>query len=141
MLLKKKTFIFSLLACAAMLIFAGSIQAASHPVAHRAWAEEEEKEKKTFPEWVERGADCYGIVVFTFPDGRTVGHSIKARIILVADDKVRMRALETINLSQHEGCSAIGVRFGDTWWEDDPNDLFKTRKEADDYLRKHGWMD
>ena len=141
MLFKKKTFVYSLMAVAAMLVFAGNIQAGFHPATDRAWTEEEEKEKKAFPEWVQRGAECYGIVVFTFPDGRTVGHSIKSRILLVGEDRVRMRAMETINLSHHEGCSAVGIKFGDTWWEDSPDDLFKTRKEADDYLRKHGWME
>ncbi len=93
-----------------------------------------------FPAWVQRGAYCYGIAVFTLPDGSTVGRSLRARIVVVAGEQIRLRAMETITLSQIEGCAAMAVDFGDTWWENNPNEVFQSREEADAFLKDKGWL-
>lgn len=105
-----------------------------------AWPAAEEGEAPSFPEWAERGAYVYGIAVFFFPDGRTVGHAIHARIILATEDRMRLRALESVTQSRHEACTAMGVNYGDTWWEDNPDELFQTREEAEAYLKEKGWL-
>lgn len=100
----------------------------------------EQEEAVSFPEWAERGAYVYGIAVFFFPDGRTVGHAIHARIILATEDRMQLRALESVTQSRHEACTAMGVNYGDTWWEDNPDELFQTREEAEAYLKEKGWL-
>lgn len=132
-----KRIIFPLLVGFAILMLSGSIQTIA---GNKAAQQNEEKEKASFPEWVQRGAECYGVVVFFFPDGNVAGHAIKSKVLLVSEEQVRLRALETVNQSHHEGCEAIGVRYGDTWWESEPGELFKTRKEAVAYLKEKGWM-
>jgi hypothetical protein len=132
-----KKIMLPLLAGLALFMLSGSAQTIA---GNQTKTQTEEKEKTSFPEWAKRGAECYGIVVFFFPDGATAGHAIKSRILLVAEDQVRLRAMETVSQSHHEGCEAIGVRYGDTWWETEPQELFKTRKEAEAYLKEKGWM-
>ncbi len=95
---------------------------------------------KDFPDWVQRGEYCYGIAVFALPDGSTVGRSLRARIVVVAEEQIRLRAMESVTLGQVEGCSAMAVGYGDTWWEKDPTEVFQTREEADAFLAEKGWL-
>lgn len=121
------------------LIFLGASRSEGADASHSK-AAACQQEKKPFPSWIQRGAEGYGIVFFTFPDGTTLGQSVKVRVLLMSDDKVRLRAMESISLSRREGCGALGVNFGDTWWEEDLGDLFKTREEADKFLKEKGWL-
>lgn len=90
-------------------------------------------------DWVEKGVECYGIVVATFQDGRTVGKSVKCKVMSIGRDKVKMKAIENVNLMESKGCDALGLSYGDTWWETE-GDIFQTREEADEYLIRKGWL-
>ncbi|MGC9471561.1 MAG: hypothetical protein ACP5D1_08450 [Bacteroidales bacterium] len=90
-------------------------------------------------DWVEKGVECYGIVVTTFQDGRTVGKSVKCKVMSIGRDKVKMKAIENVSLMESIGCDALGLSYGDTWWETE-GDIFQTREEADNYLLQKGWL-
>ncbi len=93
-----------------------------------------------FPDWVERGEYCYTIAVFVLPDGTTLGRPLHARIVVVAEDQVRLRAMENISLGDREGCEAMGVTYGETWWGSDPEEVFRSKEEAENYLKEKGWL-
>lgn len=88
--------------------------------------------------WVEKGTECYGIVVGYFADGSTLGKAVKCRVIAIKPDKIRMKTVESVSLLEGEGCDKMGLAYGDTWWEEE-GDLFRTREEADAYLKEKGW--
>lgn len=133
-----KNVLFSLLFTYVMLLFPGNGMAL---VSHKYNTNEcFLQDIKQVPEWVTRGADCFGIVFFTFPDGTTLGQSIKTKVLLVDEGQVRLRAMESVNLAAREGCGALGVNYGDTWWETEPGDLFETREKADQFLKEKGWL-
>lgn len=88
--------------------------------------------------WVEKGTECYGIVVGYFSDGSTLGKAVKCRVIAIKPDKIRMKTVESVSLLEGEGCDKMGLAYGDTWWEEE-GDLFRTREEADAYLKEKGW--
>lgn len=89
--------------------------------------------------WVSKDVECYGVVVATFQDGKKTGKSVKCKVVAMSTDKIKMKALESVNLSGKTGCSKIGISFGDTWWETE-GDIFQTREEADNFLRGKGWL-
>ncbi len=89
--------------------------------------------------WLDKGVECYGIVVTTFQDGRTIGKSVKSKVMSIASDRIKMKALENVSLMESIGCDKMGLSYGDTWWEKD-GDLFQTREEADQYLKDKGWL-
>jgi hypothetical protein len=88
--------------------------------------------------WVEKGVECYGIVIVNFPDGRTIGKSVKCKVISIKPDRIKMKTIESVSLMESEGCNKLGLAYGDTWWETE-GDLYKTKEEADNYLREKGW--
>lgn len=88
--------------------------------------------------WVEKGTECYGIVVGYFSDGSTLGKAVKCKVIAIKPDKIRMKTVESVSLLEGEGCDKMGLAYGDTWWEEE-GDLFRTREEADAYLKEKGW--
>lgn len=89
--------------------------------------------------WVEKGTECYGIVVGYFADGTTLGKAVKCKVMTVKSDKIRMKTIESVSLLEGEGCDKMGLAYGDTWWEEE-GDIFKTREEAEAYLKEKGWM-
>ncbi len=88
--------------------------------------------------WVEEDLVCYGLVVGIDEHGRFLsGLPIKARVLTIRADSMKMKALETVSLTQVKGCSKMGLTKGDTWWESE-GDVFKTREEATAWLKGKG---
>jgi hypothetical protein len=96
-------------------------------------------EKSKIGDWVEKGVECYGLVVVKFADGKIIGKSVKCKVISVKPDKVKLKTIETISLMESKGCNKLGMAYGDTWWETE-GDLYKTKEEADKYLNEKGWF-
>lgn len=89
-------------------------------------------------DWAQEGVDCYGVVVGLDANGISQnGVPVKAKIVRIKKDKIKMKALETINIGPEEGCSKMGITYGQTWWELE-GDLFQTIEEAEVFLRELG---
>lgn len=86
----------------------------------------------------EKDVECYGIVVGYFADGSTLGKSVKCRVVAIKPDKIKMKTIESVSLLPGEGCDKMGLSYGDTWWEEE-GDIFRTREEAEAYIRDKGW--
>jgi hypothetical protein len=97
-----------------------------------------EKIKSKVGTWVKKGIECYGIVIVQFKDGRTIGKAVRCKVISMKPDKIKMKTVESVSLMESEGCNKLGLAYGDTWWETE-GDLFKTKEEADKYLKEKGW--
>jgi hypothetical protein len=89
-------------------------------------------------DWVKKGVECYGIVIMNMSDGKTIGKSVKCKVMSVKPEKVKMKTIEKVSLMESKGCDKLGLAYGDTWWETE-GDIFKTRDEADKYLLEKGW--
>jgi hypothetical protein len=98
------------------------------------------KAPSKLPHWVEKGTECYGILLVKFQDGKIIGRPVKSKVIAISDNKVKMKALESINLSPKKGCNKIGISYGDTWWETE-GAIFQTLDEANNFIQKNGWID
>lgn len=86
--------------------------------------------KKKVGNWVREGVECYGLVMLTDNDGSVKAiKEIKAIVLTIQSDKIKMKALENISLAPKEGCTKMGISKGETWWEEE-GDLFLTRDEA-----------
>jgi hypothetical protein len=94
---------------------------------------------KKVGDWVKKGEECYGIVIVNLTDGKTIGKSVKCKIMSVKPEKVKMKTIEKVSLMEAKGCDKIGLSYGDTWWETE-GDIFKTREDADKYLLEKGWF-
>lgn len=93
---------------------------------------------KRVGEWVDEGVECYGIIISTFTDGRTVGKPVKAKVMSVKTDKIKMKAVESVSIMEAVGCDKLGLDYGETWWETE-GDIFRTREDAVNYLLNKGW--
>lgn len=98
-----------------------------------------EKLQAKLGSWVEKGTECYGIVVAKMAEGKSIGKSVKCKVIGIKPDMIKLKTLESINLMESKGCDKLGLSYGDTWWEEE-GDIFKTREEADSYLKEKGWF-
>lgn len=93
--------------------------------------------KQKIGDWAKEGVICYGIVALQDTDGSLVfGKPVKAKIMRIKPDSLKMKSLGNVNLSENEGCDKIGISYGDKWWETE-GDIFKTKEEAEDYLKKN----
>ena len=54
---------------------------------------------------------------------------IKALVVIIQKDKIKMKALEDISMAPKIDCSKMGISKGQTWWELE-GDLFQTKEEA-----------
>lgn len=80
--------------------------------------------------WIKEGIECYGLVMLTDKDGKVQAvKELKASVLIIQNDKIKMKALEDITLAPKAGCSKMGIAKGETWWEEE-GDLFQTREEA-----------
>lgn len=93
---------------------------------------------KKIGDWVKKGTECYGIVIIELKD-RTIGKSVKCKVMAIKPDQVKMKTIEGVSLMESMGCDKIGLSYGDTWWETQ-GDIFRTREEADNYLKEKGWF-
>lgn len=87
--------------------------------------------------WIHEGATCYGILILQDENGLPKKlKEVKAKVILLESDKIKMKSLEDITLAPVEGCSKLGIRKGETWWETE-GDLFLSKEEAVSFINKN----
>lgn len=80
--------------------------------------------------WIQEGSECYGLVMMTDRDKNVQAvKELKAVVLIIQNDKIKMKALEDVSLAPKAGCTKMGISKGETWWEED-GDLFQTREEA-----------
>lgn len=89
--------------------------------------------------WLKEGVECYGIVIGKFADGSTIGKAVKCKVMDIKPDKIKMKTIESVKLLENEACDKMGLAYGDTWWEEE-GDIFKTREEAEAYIKEKGWF-
>ncbi|MBN1985573.1 MAG: hypothetical protein JW761_04680 [Prolixibacteraceae bacterium] len=88
--------------------------------------------------WLEEGVECYGLVVAI--NAKKVpqrGKPVKAKVLRISENHIKMKALEDVNIAPIENCSNLGISKGETWNEDEA-ELFQTKEEAIAYLKKKG---
>ena len=95
--------------------------------------------KDSIGTWAQKGVECYGIIIANQQNNKTIGKSVKCKIIAISEGKIKLKALENVNLSKSNGCNKLGVSYGYTWWETE-GDLYRTREEADQLLKDKGWL-
>jgi hypothetical protein len=98
--------------------------------------------KEKIGSWAEVGTVCYGCVVSVDEYGNyMIGKPVKAKILRFKGDSVRMKALEAVSVAEGEieGCTKMGLARGETWWETE-GDLYRTREDAEGYLREMGLL-
>lgn len=87
-------------------------------------------------DWVKEGAECYGLLVAVDKEGRQIhGKPIKAKVIKISENEIKMKALETVSLAEVKGCTKMGLAKGDSWDEKE-GDLFQTKEEALAFLKE-----
>jgi hypothetical protein len=90
--------------------------------------------------WAKTGVTCYGVVVLQDENMQSIkGLPVKAKIVRIKADGLKMKSLENITLAPKQGCSKIGMKKGETWWETD-GDIFQTKKEAEQFLSSNGLL-
>ncbi|MBE9467954.1 MAG: hypothetical protein IMY72_06490 [Bacteroidetes bacterium] len=97
--------------------------------------------KAKIGDWAKTGAICYGIVVAVDESGLpSFGKPIKAKIVSISENSLKLKALEDVNVGEKTGCSKMGLSKGETWLEED-GDLFLTRDKAEKYLKENGLLE
>lgn len=92
--------------------------------------------KAKTPDWVEDGKVCYGLIIQITTDSIPVrGRPIKAKVVQINENFVKMKALESVNMEQIKTCSRYLVTKGETWDEYE-GDLYLTQQEAIDALKQ-----
>lgn len=90
--------------------------------------------QKNVGSWIEEGKECYGIVQIVDKEGNVLSQKeIKAVVLIIQSNKIKMKSLEEISLAPKAGCTKMGIEKGETWWEEEA--LFQTREEAIDYQK------
>ncbi len=88
--------------------------------------------------WAKQGIECYGVLVALDGDGLPrVGMPIKAKIVRIKKDQIKMKSLANVNFGPQQGCTKMGISSGETWWETE-GDLFQTKEEAEAFLNQLG---
>lgn len=89
-----------------------------------------EKLQEKIGSWIKEGMTCYGVVILNDENGIPKKlKELKAKVLIIQKDKIKMKALENIALAPVEGCSKIGMKKGETWWETD-GELYKSKEDA-----------
>jgi hypothetical protein len=90
--------------------------------------------------WVEEGTVCYGLIVLVTTEGKVLrGLPIKSKVVLLKADSLKMKAMESVSLAEVKGCKKMGLQKGEIWWETQ-GELFKTKEEAEAFLKANGWL-
>ena len=85
--------------------------------------------------WLENGVECYGLVVaVNSKDIPQRGKPVKAKVLRISKNEIKMKALEDVNIAPSEDCPSMGIEEGETWQEKEA-ELFKTKEEAVAYLK------
>ena len=99
-----------------------------------------EKMQLKVGDWVKEGIVCYGLVVLVNAEGVPLrGLPVKSKIVSISADSLKMKSLENVSLSPVKGCKKMGLSKGEIWWEKD-GDLFKTKEEAEAFLKSKGLL-
>jgi len=129
----------SILIIIILFLFSCNSQKKTNEVASYEYEEEKvemsaELRSKT-PEWVVEGKICYGLVVQIDSKKNAVkGKPIKAKVIQIQKNTIKMKALETVSLVKVVGCTKMGLNKGDFWDEED-GDFYLTKKDAINALK------
>ena len=90
------------------------------------------------PSWVEEGKICYGLVVQVTKENKPVsGKPVKAKVVQIDENSVKMKALETVILFEGTDRNLKGINKGQIWDEKE-GDLFLTSDEAIEMLENMG---
>ena len=90
------------------------------------------------PAWVEEGKICYGLVVQVTKENKPVsGKPVKAKVVQIDENSVKMKALETVILFEGTDRNLKGINKGQVWDEKE-GDLFLTSDEAIEMLENMG---
>ncbi len=90
------------------------------------------------PSWVEEGKICYGLVVQVTKENKPVsGKPVKAKVVQIDENSVKMKALETVILFEGTDRNLKGINKGQVWDEKE-GDLFLTSDEAVEMLENMG---
>lgn len=93
-----------------------------------------QKADKKIGSWLKEGIICYGIVMVFSIDGMPVrAKEVKAQVISIQPDRIKMKSLENIFLNQVKGCTKYGIVEGEVWDEIEV-ELFQTKEEAIKFL-------
>lgn len=85
-------------------------------------------------EWLDNGVECYGLVVaVNARDVRQRGKPVKAKVLRISKNGIKMRALESINIAPSKDCPSLGIEEGEIWLEKE-GELFQTKEDAVAYL-------
>ncbi|WP_319481111.1 hypothetical protein [uncultured Draconibacterium sp.] len=88
------------------------------------------------PDWVEEGKICYGLVVQVTKEGKPItGKPVKAKVVQIDENSVKMKALETVILYEGPDRNLKGINKGQVWDEKE-GDLYLTFDEAVEVLEK-----
>jgi hypothetical protein len=99
-----------------------------------------EKMQLKVGDWVKEGIVCYGLVVLVNAEGEQLrGLPVRSKVVSVSPDSLKMKSLENVSLSPVKGCKKMGLSKGEIWWEKD-GDLFKTKEEAEAFLKSKGLL-
>lgn len=136
--MKNHTFILSFVLI--LLLFSCNSSKKSDEVASYTYEEEivemSDELKAKMPDWLEEGKICYGLVVQFDKNKKPVrGKTVKAKIVQIGKNAVKMKALEAVNLVEVNECSKLGIARGQIWEEKD-GDFYLTREEAINALKK-----
>lgn len=93
-----------------------------------------ESPDNSYTEWLSKGTNAYGLVVYSKDGKPQFGKPVSCEILDITVRGVKCKALEKVSLFDQFNCYKIGVEKDEIWF-DVPEDLFKTEKEARDFLR------
>ncbi len=135
-----KKLVYFLVLLTPFILFSCNSSKKSDEVASYSYKEEKiemnNELKAKIPDWVEEGKICYGLVVQLNENKKPVkGKPIKAKVVQINENSVKMKALETVSLVEVKGCSKMGLTKGQTWDENE-GDLYLTLEEAINALKK-----
>lgn len=90
---------------------------------------------KPVPEWIAKGTKVYGLVVFEQDGIPQIGKPVQCEVLDISVRGIKCKALEKVSLFDQFNCYKIGIEKDEIWY-DVSDDLFKTKKEANQYLEK-----
>lgn len=94
--------------------------------------------KVKLPDWVEEGKVCFGLVIQVDKTDKPVkGKPVKAKVVQINENSVKMKALESVVLNETLDCGLRGIEKGQVWDEKE-GDLYLTHNDAVVALEKMG---
>ncbi|HYQ58918.1 MAG TPA: hypothetical protein VEP89_16365 [Draconibacterium sp.] len=92
--------------------------------------------KANLPDWVQDGKVCYGLIIQINTEKVPVSaRPIKAKVVQVNENAIKMKALESIKMKKKKSCSGFMVSKGETW-DETAGQLYLTREEAVNALKE-----